>query len=547
VLGVLRRRDRLTVPSRHLGLIPAAELGGQAAGAVAALARMIAASVDLEAVLRLARSAGPLAGIGDLDQDHAAERLRHPFPRPRIAMAGGPAFTFGYAEHPELLSAAGAEVVTFDPLRDEKLPGDVDGLVIGGGFPEEHAADLSANASLRAQVAALARAGGPVIAECAGLLYLARSLDGHPMCGVLGADAVMTGRLTLGYRDAVAAAASPLAATGTRVHGHEFHRTAIETGASRDRGAAACAWHWRQSGAAVSEGFVQGQVHASYLHTHWAGVAGAAARITAAAREFRQARVSGQALALDGRADGDIADFDVVGLLDGEGDGPCHRFRRDGELVPAAADLLAGLQVVDGIGELSADEAGRYRRRAQHAVGRFLPQPFHQGADRVLGRGVDRLGGDDLQPRGGYRGHQVALALPAEHRERGRDAVEHAPEVDVDHRRPAADVEVGDRPDLADAGVADQHVKPAELLDGRVYQAVEVRLAGDVRGAGDRTPAVVADLLRELVQAVGAARAQGDDGAALREQARGGLTDAAARPGDRDDLAVDAGHGNLPE
>ena len=142
-------------------------------------------------MLRLARSAGPLPGSAAVKiKTSPSERLRHPLPRPRIAIAGGPAFTFGYAEHPELLAAAGAEVVTFDPLRDEKLPGDVDGLVIGGGFPEEHAADLSANAPLRAQVAALARAGAPVIAECAGLLYLARSLDGHPMCGVLDADAV---------------------------------------------------------------------------------------------------------------------------------------------------------------------------------------------------------------------------------------------------------------------------------------------------------------------------------------------------------------------
>jgi cobyrinic acid a,c-diamide synthase len=296
VLGVLRRHDRLTVPSRHLGLIPAAELGGEAADAVAALAGIVAASVDLDAVLRLARGAGALPVSADLDQDQdlAAERLRHPVPRPRIAIAGGPAFTFGYAEHPELLAAAGAEVVRFDPLHDEKLPGDVDGLIIGGGFPEEHAADLSANATLRAQVAALARAGAPVIAECAGLLYLARSLDGHPMCGVLDADAVMTGRLTLGYRDAVAAATSPLAPAGARVHGHEFHRTAITTGASGDLGAADRAWHWRQSGAAVTEGFVQGQVHASYLHTHWAGIPGAAVRITAAAREYRQARSAGR-------------------------------------------------------------------------------------------------------------------------------------------------------------------------------------------------------------------------------------------------------------
>jgi len=284
VLGALRRQDQLTVPSRHLGLIPAAELGGPAAGAVGALADIVAASVDLEAVVRLARTAGPLWGI----QDPSPERTVPSLPRPRIAIAGGPAFTFGYAEHPELLAAAGAEVVTFDPLRDEQLPADVDGLVIGGGFPEEHVAELSANAKLRAQVAGLAGSGAPVIAECAGLLYLARSLDGHPMCGVLDATGAMTGSLTLGYRDAVAAAASPLAPAGTRVHGHEFHRTTIQS-----PGAAAAAWYWTHAGASVAEGFVHRRVLASYLHTHWNGVPGAAARVTAAARAYREARGDG--------------------------------------------------------------------------------------------------------------------------------------------------------------------------------------------------------------------------------------------------------------
>lgn len=296
-LGAIRRRDQVTVPSRHLGLIPAAEFGGPAADAVRALAGIVAASVDLEGVLRLARTARPLPGIDD--QHHLPERTRPSLPRPRIAIAGGAAFTFGYAEHAELLAAAGAEVVSFDPLGDEQLPADVDGLVIGGGFPEEHAADLSANARLRSQVAALARAGAPVIAECAGLLYLARSLDGHPMCGVLDATAVMTGRLTLGYRDAVAAAASPLARAGSRVHGHEFHRTTVQspapspspsTAPAAVQSPATAAWHWRQSGSTVTEGFVHGQVHASYLHTHWNGIPGAADRITAAAREYRKAR-----------------------------------------------------------------------------------------------------------------------------------------------------------------------------------------------------------------------------------------------------------------
>jgi len=136
-------------------------------------------------------------------------------------------------------AAEGAGGVTFGAVRDVRRPEEWQCLVIGGGFPEEHAADLSANARWRAEVAALAGAGAPVIAECAGLLYLARSLDGHPMCGVLEADTEMTGRLTLGYRDAVAVTGSPLGPAGTRAHGHEFHRTAV-----RAPGPAANAWRW---------------------------------------------------------------------------------------------------------------------------------------------------------------------------------------------------------------------------------------------------------------------------------------------------------------
>ncbi|MFC8080916.1 cobyrinic acid a,c-diamide synthase, partial [Streptomyces sp. NPDC057307] len=199
----------------------------------------------------------------------APERLRM---TPVVALAGGAAFTFSYAEHSELLRAAGAEVVVFDPLRDEQLPPGTAGLVIGGGFPEVYAAELGANEPLRKAVAELAHSGAPVAAECAGLLYLARSLDGAPMCGVLDADARMSERLTLGYREAVAVGDSVLAAAGTRLRGHEFHRTVLEPGAG-----AAPAWGLVRPERRV-EGFVQQGVHASYLHTHWAAAPGMARR-----------------------------------------------------------------------------------------------------------------------------------------------------------------------------------------------------------------------------------------------------------------------------
>ncbi|MGV9314099.1 cobyrinate a,c-diamide synthase [Streptomyces sp. NPDC003691] len=191
---------------------------------------------------------------------------------PVVAVAGGAAFTFGYTEHTELLRAYGAEVVTFDPVRDTALPEGTAGIVIGGGFPEVYAEELSANEPMRRAVAGFARDGGPVAAECAGLLYLTRSLDGLPMCGVLAADARMTGRLTLGYREAVAVGDSVLAAAGTRIRGHEFHRTVVEPGTGEEP-----AWGLLRP-ERRTEGFVRDGVHASYLHTHWAAVPSVAGR-----------------------------------------------------------------------------------------------------------------------------------------------------------------------------------------------------------------------------------------------------------------------------
>ncbi|MFE1344791.1 cobyrinate a,c-diamide synthase [Streptomyces sp. NPDC058757] len=269
VLGVLRRAPAVATPSRHLGLVPVAERQAQAVEAVAAQAEQVRSGCDLEGLLVLARSAPPLDAEAWAPPAAPSPAGR----RPVVAVAGGAAFTFSYAEHGELLRAAGAEVVTFDPLRDESLPEGTSGLVIGGGFPEVYAAELAANEPLRAAVAELAASGAPVAAECAGLLYLARSLDGTPMCGVLDADARMTERLTLGYRDAVAVNDSVLAPAGTRMRGHEFHRTVIEPGAGP-----LAAWGLRQPETRV-EGFVRGGVHASYVHTHWAGSPGVAARL----------------------------------------------------------------------------------------------------------------------------------------------------------------------------------------------------------------------------------------------------------------------------
>ncbi|OLS99305.1 cobyrinic acid a,c-diamide synthase [Pseudonocardia sp. CNS-004] len=266
VLGALPRRAVLEVPSRHLGLVTAAEHGTAATAAVDAMAELVASHVDLDAVVRLAV---PLpAGPAWSPVDAVGERAGH---AAVVAVLGGPAFTFGYAEHVELLAAAGARPVTVDPLRDTALPPGTGGLVLPGGFPEEHVAGLAANASLLAAVRGLAASGAPVHAECGGLLYLCETLDGTPMCGVLPAAATRADRLTLGYRDAVALTGSVLHPVGARVTGHEFHRWSVTP-----RAGGAPAWGWR---GAEPEGFVASGVHASFLHTHPAGNPDAVARL----------------------------------------------------------------------------------------------------------------------------------------------------------------------------------------------------------------------------------------------------------------------------
>jgi cobyrinic acid a,c-diamide synthase len=269
VLGALHRHDAVAAPSRHLGLVPAVERRAEAVASVRALADVVTSSVDLDRVLAVARSAPPLSTT---PWSPAASQPAQG--GPVVAVAGGPAFSFGYAETVELLRGAGAEVALFDPLHDSSLPEGTRGLVVGGGFPEVYASELSANESLRSSVAALAASGAPIAAECAGLLWLCRTLDGAPMCGVLDADAAMTPRLTLGYRDAVAVTPNWLAPVGTRVTGHEFHRTTVTP-----RTSPAPAWAWRD---APPDGFVHGNVHASYLHLHWAANPSFAERLVAA-------------------------------------------------------------------------------------------------------------------------------------------------------------------------------------------------------------------------------------------------------------------------
>ncbi len=265
VLGVIRRTPGIETPSRHLGLIPVAERRREALEAVDRLGDLITEGCDLKALVQpgshRARPGRPDPWNPPFAEHAAASRSA---PRTRVAVAGGPAFTFGYAEQAELLQAAGAEVVPFDPLRDERLPDGAQGLILPGGFPEMHVHELAANDRLKSEIAAF---DGPILAECGGLLYLARELDGHPMVGRIDAKAEMSPKLTLGYRDAVVTKDTVIGRAGERVRGHEFHRTVTELPGER-------VYRWRGG----ADGYAAGRILASYLHLHWAGTPEAATR-----------------------------------------------------------------------------------------------------------------------------------------------------------------------------------------------------------------------------------------------------------------------------
>jgi cobyrinic acid a,c-diamide synthase len=265
VLGGISKNPRLAFPERHLGLrtadretVPETLFEGWGAA--------VAEGVDLDAFLAIARSAPALPG-----PDVATTMLLSP-PRCRIGIAFDEAFHFYYEHNLRLLEELGAEIVRFSPLADQRLP-ELDGLYLGGGYPEVHADALSANVKMREAIAAFAAAGRPVYAECGGLMYLARAirtLDGrtHPMVGLLPGEAVMSERLeALGYVEVETQTPTPLGPAGLRFRGHQFRYSRLE---GVEDAAAAYTVRRRRGGETAREGYLSGSVLGSYVHAHWA-------------------------------------------------------------------------------------------------------------------------------------------------------------------------------------------------------------------------------------------------------------------------------------
>ncbi|MEG4120028.1 cobyrinate a,c-diamide synthase [Microcoleus sp. N9_B4] len=285
ILGVLRRDEAVTIPDRHLGLIPAEELPNLHA-AIDKLADLAAVSFDWEQLLPLLAATRNGGGEG-------SEQLSGRYSLPsgiitqkndvvnclgkqfgvRIAVARDRAFNFYYQDNLDLLEELGAELVFWSPLDDSVFPDNVQGLYFGGGFPEVFAQKLSGNVLIRDAVKSAIFSGMPTYAECGGLMYLCDSIvdfDGisWPGVGVLETAAAMGKRLTLGYREAVAVRDSSVLTALDEVWGHEFHRSHLTVEPSNP---VYHSWRYGKRGEveAVAEGWGVCRVHASYLHLHW--------------------------------------------------------------------------------------------------------------------------------------------------------------------------------------------------------------------------------------------------------------------------------------
>ncbi len=261
IIGSLPRDTSITLPSRHLGL----HMGTEIELNRRRLIDLMEEHLDLDRLLELSRKV-------DVQQVRSAS----PSPactaesgkKVRIGVAWDEAFCFYYQDNLDMLEAAGAEIVLFSPLCDSTLPENLDGLYLGGGYPELHAATLVTNASMRAAVLAFSRSGKPVYAECGGFMYLTEAIiatdeQRYPMVGVYPVVSRMQKSLRrLGYRQVKMQTETILGSVDSCCYGHEFHYSSIDKmPAEIKRG------YVLDDDRA--EGYVRDNTLAGYVHLHW--------------------------------------------------------------------------------------------------------------------------------------------------------------------------------------------------------------------------------------------------------------------------------------
>lgn len=284
LLAVLPRQPAVTAPSRHLGLVTADDLS-DAETRLDRLADWLEDACDVEGIIQ---------GIPPWDPPNG---ITPPAPPARsgdvvrIGLARDRAFCFYYEENFRHLTEAGAELVPFSPLHDERLPDGLAGLYLGGGYPELSGDRLAANTGLRRAVREFCLSGRPVLAECGGFMFLMESLTDpagtvFPMAGVFPFRAVMGDRLAaLGYRQATTRVATPLGPAGTVVRGHEFHYSRLVDDDGSVPGIYALSG--RLGDLDTREGFLLDRTLGSYVHLHFGSNPQAARNFVAACRESR--------------------------------------------------------------------------------------------------------------------------------------------------------------------------------------------------------------------------------------------------------------------
>ncbi|MBZ8181314.1 cobyrinate a,c-diamide synthase [Oscillatoria salina] len=266
ILGVFYREQCIRIPDRHLGLVPAAEIPGMQR-LFDQLNSLAEEHFDWERLLPLLK-ATPLTPTPPLLSGVGGKPKKDKI---KIAVAGDRAFNFYYQDNLDILIALGAELIFWSPLADTKLPPGIQGLYFGGGFPEVFASELANNKNARHAVKKAIAAGITTYAECGGLMYLCEQIidfDGQAwdMVGILPNKAVMSKKLTLGYRQATALENTFLFPAGTQITGHEFHRSRLKITTQKPLFKVTT---YHPQTPAILEGFTQKNLHASYLHLHF--------------------------------------------------------------------------------------------------------------------------------------------------------------------------------------------------------------------------------------------------------------------------------------
>jgi cobyrinic acid a,c-diamide synthase len=267
VLGCIPRHPALHIPERHLGLHTAVERQTAVQSFLQDAALLIRQEVDLERIWSIARQAPPLQ-CSVPDSISARDKTEV-----RIGVAYDEAFCFYYEDNLDLLRQAGALLVFFSPLRSRKLPEDISGMYLGGGYPELYAEQLADNRHLLNEIRAAADANMPIYAECGGLMMLTASIIDHyereyPMVGALPGRTKMRKQLAMGYRIATARRPTLLLPEGAQVRGHEFHYSDwIDL---PDGPPFAYDIVNSQGEKPRQEGFARGNLLASYVHLHFA-------------------------------------------------------------------------------------------------------------------------------------------------------------------------------------------------------------------------------------------------------------------------------------